>query len=293
MANVHDLGYSLLFSNKVIFKQLLETFVKEPWVSEIDFENIEKLNKTFISKKHRKHESDLIYKVKLKEQTAYIVILMEFQSTVQPFMAVRVLHYMMSFYLDLINQKSKPKKLPPVFPIVLYNGKDKWTAPVEIKDLIEDYDLLGEFGVQFKYFKIAENEFSAESLLKIKKVISTIFFAEVHYDIDVLLAEITSLFKKEEDRHALSLLSNWFKHLYENERITDADFEKLSQVYYNEGELGMLVESIREEKRNLLKQGKTEKAQEIARSMLEEGLAIELIMKITKLSKAEIEQLKS
>ena len=293
MANVHDLGYSLLFSNKVIFKQLLETFVKEPWVSEIDFENIEKLNKTFISKKHRKHESDLIYKVKLKEQTAYIVILMEFQSTVQPFMAVRVLHYMMSFYLDLINQKSKPKKLPPVFPIVLYNGKDKWTAPVEIKDLIEDYDLLGEFGVQFKYFKIAENEFSAESLLKIKKVISTIFFAEVHYDIDVLLAEITDLFKKEEDRHALSLLSNWFKHLYENERITDADFEKLSQVYYNEGELGMLVESIREEKRNLLKQGKTEKAQEIARSMLEEGLAIELIMKITKLSKAEIEQLKS
>jgi len=293
MANVHDLGYSLLFSNKVIFKQLLETFVKEPWVSEIDFENIEKLNKTFISKKHRKHESDLIYKVKLKEQTAYIVILMEFQSTVQPFMAVRVLHYMMSFYLDLINQKSKPKKLPPVFPIVLYNGKDKWTAPVEIKDLIEDYDLLGEFGVQFKYFKIAENEFSAESLLKIKKVISTIFFAEVHYDIDVLLAEITDLFKKEEDRHALSLLSNWFKHLYENERITDADFEKLSQVYYNEGELGMLVESIREEKRNLFKQGKTEKAQEIARSMLEEGLAIELIMKITKLSKAEIEQLKS
>ncbi len=293
MANVHDLGYSLLFSNKVIFKQLLETFVKEPWVSEIDFENIEKLNKTFISKKHRKHESDLIYKVKLKEQTAYIVILMEFQSTVQPFMAVRVLHYMMSFYLDLINQKSKPKKLPPVFPIVLYNGKDKWTAPVEIKDLIQDHELLGDFGIQFKYFKIAENEFSAESLLKIQKVISTIFFAEVHYDIDVLLAEITSLFKKEEDRHALSLLSNWFKHLYENERITDADFEKLSQVYYNEGEFGMLVESIREEKRNLFKQGKSEEKFEIARSMLEEGLAIELIMKITKLSKAEIEQLKS
>jgi len=42
--------------------------------------------------------------------------------------------------------------------------------------LIENHELLGEFGVQqFKYFKIAENEFSAESLLKIKKVISTIF----------------------------------------------------------------------------------------------------------------------
>jgi hypothetical protein len=33
--NEHDLSRSLLFSNKVIFRQLLETFVKEPWVSEI------------------------------------------------------------------------------------------------------------------------------------------------------------------------------------------------------------------------------------------------------------------
>jgi predicted transposase/invertase (TIGR01784 family) len=276
MANEHDLSYSLLFSNKVIFRQLLETFVKQPWVSEIDFENIEKLNKTFISKKHRKHESDLIYKVKLKEQTAYIVILMEFQSTVQPFMAVRVLHYMMSFYLDLINQKGKPKKLPPVFPIVLYNGKDKWTAPVEIKDLIEKHELLGEFGVQFKYFKIAENEFSAESLLKIQKVISTIFFTEIHYDIDILLGEIRSLFKKE-DRSAVSLLFNWFRHLYENKRVTEADFEKLNQVYYDEGEFNMLVEAIKQEKSNLLKQGKiegkAEKAREVARSLLEEGFA--------------------
>ena len=122
MTNVHDLGYSVLFSNKVIFRQLLETFVRQPWVAEIDFEQIEKLNKSFISKKHRKHESDLIYKVKLKDKTAYIIVLIEFQSTVQKFMAVRVLHYIMSFYLDLIKQKSL-KTLPPVFPIVLYNGK--------------------------------------------------------------------------------------------------------------------------------------------------------------------------
>ncbi len=39
--------------------------------------------------------------------------------------------------------------------------------------------------------------------------------------------------------------------------------------------------------------GKAEKAKEIARTMLEEGLAIELIMKITQLSKEEIEQLRN
>jgi len=40
-------------------------------------------------------------------------------------------------------------------------------------------------------------------------------------------------------------------------------------------------------------EGKAEKAKEIARTMLEEGLVIELIMKITQLSKEEIEQLKN
>jgi predicted transposase/invertase (TIGR01784 family) len=89
--------------------------------------------------------------------------------------------------------------------------------------------------------------------------------------------------------------------LYENKRVTEADFEKLNQVYYDEGEFNMLVEAIKQEKLNLLKQGKlegklegkAERDREIARSMLGEGLDIQLIMKITKLSKEEIEQLKS
>ncbi len=46
MTSIHDIGYGVLFSNKVIFRQLLETFVKQPWVSEIDFEQLEKLNKS-------------------------------------------------------------------------------------------------------------------------------------------------------------------------------------------------------------------------------------------------------
>jgi len=305
VTSVHDLGYSILFSNKVIFRQLLETFVKQPWVADIDFEQIEKLNKSFISKKHRKYESDLIYKVKLKDKMAYIIVLIEFQSTVQKFMAVRVLHYIMSFYLDLIKQKSL-KTLPPVFPIVLYNGKKKWTAPVELHELIENNALLGEFGIYFKYFKLAENEFSAESLLKIQNLVSTIFLSEVHYDLDVLLDEIRELFKKE-DRPAISLLFNWFKYLYQNKRITEADFEQLSQVHYDEGEVSMLIQSIREERRSIREEhrklsqqiqqerleGKLEGKLEIARSMLHKGLDIDFIVEITQLSREEIEKLKS
>ena len=36
---IHDRGYQLLFSSPEmeIFRQLLESFVKQPWVSQLDF----------------------------------------------------------------------------------------------------------------------------------------------------------------------------------------------------------------------------------------------------------------
>jgi hypothetical protein len=49
MTTIHDSGYKKLFSNKVIFRQLLETFVKEEWVKELDFDSCETIDKTFIS----------------------------------------------------------------------------------------------------------------------------------------------------------------------------------------------------------------------------------------------------
>ena len=59
----------------------------------------------------------------------------------------------------------------------------------------------------------------------------------------------------------------------------------------------MLVEAIKQEKSNLLKQGKLEgkleEKFEIARSMLVEGSTISFIMKVTGLSQQEIEQLRS
>ena len=98
MHEVYDRGYKKLFSNKALFRQLLESFVPLEWVKELDFDHCELLDKTFISKEYEKRESDVIYQVQLRGQTAYIVILIEFQSRVDKFMALRILHYISSFW---------------------------------------------------------------------------------------------------------------------------------------------------------------------------------------------------
>jgi len=89
---IHDSGYKHLFSNKVIFRQLIETFVTEAWVKDLDFETCQKIDKSFISEHYKATESDIIYQVKFRSKESYLIILVEFQSTVPRFMALRVLN---------------------------------------------------------------------------------------------------------------------------------------------------------------------------------------------------------
>lgn len=73
--NVHDSGYKKVFANHTFFRQLLETFVKEPWVADLDFSEAETLDKSFIADHYKATESDLIYKVKLRGEAVYIYLL--------------------------------------------------------------------------------------------------------------------------------------------------------------------------------------------------------------------------
>ena len=102
MATIHDSGYKRLFANRTIFRQLIETFVPETWVRELDFDSCETLDKSFVSDHYKETESDLVYKVKFHGRDVYLVILLEFQSTVDRFMALRVLNYLTNFYMDSV-----------------------------------------------------------------------------------------------------------------------------------------------------------------------------------------------
>ncbi len=115
-------------------RELLESFVEEDFIRELDFSTLERIDKSFVTDSFREKESDLIYKIHFKNQEIYIYLLIEFQSTVDRFMALRILRYICEFYEFLIQQKIK--KLPAVFPVLLYNGDIRWTAKHNIKELI-------------------------------------------------------------------------------------------------------------------------------------------------------------
>lgn len=134
----HDSGYRLLFSHPEMVEDLLRGFVAEPWVAHLDFSTLEKIPGSFVADRLRDRESDLIWRVRLQGEWLYVYLLLEFQSSVDRFMALRLMAYVSLLYQNLVRNGtvSTPGLLPPPVPIGLYNGERPWTAPLEVADLI-------------------------------------------------------------------------------------------------------------------------------------------------------------
>ncbi len=97
--------------------------------------------------------------VRFRGRTLYILILIEFQSRLDPVMALRQLVYVTSFYEDLYRQKrlSENGKLPPVLPVVLYNGERRWTSPCSVEEMTEEVpDSLARYQPRMSYFLLDE-----------------------------------------------------------------------------------------------------------------------------------------
>lgn len=114
---IHDSGYKKLFSNRTIFQQLIETFITEAWVKDLDFSKCETLDKSFITDHYKETESDLIYKLKLRRKTIYIYVLMEFQSKVDRFMVRGYCSISSAFIWITLRTISVSKSYRQFFPL--------------------------------------------------------------------------------------------------------------------------------------------------------------------------------
>lgn len=155
----YDEANKRLFSEPRMIEDLLKGFFDHSWVLGLDFKTLERVNSSFISSNTttKKRESDIIWRIRWKDQWLYLFLLVEFQSTVDKFMCIRMLSYTMLLYEQIIKSDQKTLhegKLPPVLPIVLYNGSKKWTASHSIDGLMRSGIPAGlkKYQPNFKYW---------------------------------------------------------------------------------------------------------------------------------------------
>lgn len=303
--NIHDSGYKRLFANLTMFRELIQTFVEEDWVDRLDFAHAERVDKSFVSEHYKETEADIIYLVPLRDtgQAVYFYLLLEFQSTVDRFMAVRVGHYMHSLWLDYRESHERVRHLPPIFPIVLYNGSERWTAPTVLSELIAGIPDLGEYRVEEGYFPIIINEYPLQRLLDEANTVTTLFIAEAYYDARLVIDRLLTLFEAG-DPQAAALLANWFRQMRVHKRVAPEDYALLEQEYRSKEELQtMIVEAILKEEAAVRREaeargkaegkaeGKIEGKAEVAREMARLGYPLSVISNVLKLSEEEVQHL--
>jgi len=138
MSDRHDQSYKLLFSESTVVRDLLTGFVEGEWVEQLDLDTLEKVSGSFVTDDLRDREDDVIWRVRLGDDWLYLYLLIEFQSSVDSFMALRIMTYVGLLHQDLVKQRklARGRRLPPVLPIVLYNGERRWSAAQELSELI-------------------------------------------------------------------------------------------------------------------------------------------------------------
>lgn len=178
----HDNGYKLLFSHAEMVADLLRGFIHEDWVRELDFSTLEKVGAGYVSDGLRNRESDVVWRLRWgwSERWVYVYLLLEFQSTVDPFMAVRVMTYLGLLYQDLIRQRLTPSgKLPPVLPVVLYNGNAPWGAALDVAELTETVPGgLERYRPRLRYCLLDEARIAASELEPLQNLAAALFRLE-------------------------------------------------------------------------------------------------------------------
>ena len=132
-----DAAYKRLFSRPGMVRDLLRGFAARDWSGALDFASLTPLPASYVSRDLRQRHGDLVWRVRFGgERWLYLVLLLEFQSGVDRAMAVRMLTYSGLLYQRLVAEGVLRERgeLPPVLPVVIYNGRSPWTVPTDVAE---------------------------------------------------------------------------------------------------------------------------------------------------------------
>jgi predicted transposase/invertase (TIGR01784 family) len=298
----HDASYRKLFSSPRMVQDLLTGFVKEDWIKELDFTKMEPVETSFVSDALRTREADVIWKIQWRQQSLYVYLLLEMQSSPDPMMAVRLLSYVSLLYQDLHKNKQLTPSghLPPVFPITIYNGDTPWTAATDVSALIEPVPgTLKAYQPQLHYFLLDEHQSGQVANAAGRNLVAALVKLENSDNPSDLLEALALAVEwlRQDDEQYRQLRRDFTEWLGQN--LLQSRFPDVTLPVMNElSEVkDMLAKRVDEWTRQWERQGE-EKGSErallnTARNMLDEGMAPELIARVTGLSLDQVNTLKN
>ncbi len=244
----HDHSYKQLFSHAELVRDLLIGFVQEDWIDDLDLSTLEKTNSSYVSDDLREREDDTIWRVRCRDEWIYVYILIEFQSTVDRFMAVRLMTYIGLLYQDLIRTGSllDNGKLPPVLPLVLYNGKQRWSSATSVESLIQQVPGgLSKYRPTLTYLLLDESRHDMQGV-SANNLAAAIFRLEQSdqpTDVRILVQELIKWLKAPEQTSLRRAFAVWIRRVLLPVRLPGQTLPEINDLMEVDA---MLAERVKE-----------------------------------------------
>ena len=231
-----------------------------------------------------------MYKIKDKK----IFLLIEHQSKIDYKMPKRILDYEIEIMKTAENHNvilKKDVEMPIIVPIVIYTGRKRWNVTGYIKDCRKRLNRLESFRLG-NYYIIDNNNYTNEELLEDKFFISKLMLLERMKTTEELYTNLKKVIRYETNEKNIKLLENIIKFIYKNKLDKDYTDKLINEIAKKtrkeKGGNDVILEMIENENKALIRKGKKERSIEIAKNMLKEKMDIDLIMKMTGLTKKQI-----
>ena len=256
-----DAAYKQLFSQPRMVRDLLDGFAARGWSAALDLDKLTALPASYVGHDLRQRHGDLVWRVGFRDDRwLYLVLLLEFQSDVDRSMAVRILTCTGLLHQRLIDEGvlRRHGALPPVLPIVIYNGRGPWTAPTDVTALLaETEEALAPYQPSQRYFLLDEARTPATDLPP-GNLVSAFVALETtrdHAQIDRHLRTLVGLLAGQADDELKRAFSAWTKQALMSPQFRATETEPLAQL---EEMRTMLAETVHEWTKDWVAQGREE-----------------------------------
>jgi predicted transposase/invertase (TIGR01784 family) len=137
----HDGVFKKSLEHKKVAKQFCEAHLPDYIKEIVDLDTLEMDKETYIEQVGNRKSSDVLFKTKFDGQDGFIYVLCENQSSLDYWMPYRFLKYMMCIWDQYRAKNPESELLPPIYPLLFYNGKQKYTYPKSLFKLFNNPEL--------------------------------------------------------------------------------------------------------------------------------------------------------
>ena len=271
---MQDERYRTVFAFPRMVEDLLRGFAARQWADTLDFSTLRKMPAEYVSDERLVRRGDTVWEVGLDERRAVLVVV-EFQSSEDPRMALRLLAYTALLYQELARNDApgldEAGRLPAVLPVVLYTGEARWTAAREVEALVQPVPaVLTAYRPAQRHFVLDARHVGVEDLPEPNLVTAVVRLEQTRtpWDLVEVARRLRRWLRRPDDDGLRRVLGSWVREVAES--FVPPGEALGAELTLEEVEM-TVVERAKEWSRQLIREGREQGLEQGREQGIEQG----------------------